>query len=272
MPHTLPDGFLETLLAKLDEEDVVGIMLGGSYARGAATPYSDVDLAVFLREGVKPRPKQYLYKDGLLVSVKYTTVEEMQSALANPLASMLSAAGPLRPLLDKDGSLARLARDREAFQWEPLRSAAERYVSMGMTLMVEWMHKLLSEFFKGNEPGLARATERLASWMPELVAIRYGVLVTSDSTYYQQVYETVGVDAPWTRHHRIAAGIDDGPEGVKPVRARAWAALDLYRETVALVGQVIQPEHRELVEESLRVMDGAVPKLLEEGNSTWRKR
>lgn len=268
MPHTLPEGFLEGLVAELDEEDVVGIMLGGSYTRDEATPYSDVDLAVFLREGVKPRLKQHLYRHGLLVSVKFTTVEEMRTALAQPLMAMLSAAGPLRPLLDKDGSMERLARDKEEFQWEPLRSAAEKYVSVGMTLMVEWMHKLLSEFYKGNEPGLARATERLASWMPELVAIRYGVLVKSDSTYYQQVYEIVGIDAPWTRHHRIAAGIDEGPEGVKPVRARAWAALDLYRETVGLLIPVMQPQHRELIEESLLVMDEAVPKLVAEGDST----
>jgi predicted nucleotidyltransferase len=40
---SLTDDFLHELVQELDHEDIVGIMLGGSYARGTATRYSDVD-------------------------------------------------------------------------------------------------------------------------------------------------------------------------------------------------------------------------------------
>ena len=52
-PATLPDAFLAELIQELDNEDIVGMTLGGSYARDAATPYSDIDLACFWREGLK---------------------------------------------------------------------------------------------------------------------------------------------------------------------------------------------------------------------------
>src|SRR5207249_4201988 len=63
----LPDEFLNALVAELDDEDVVGIILGGSYVRGEATPYSDVDIARFVADASKLRPKRFLYRDGRLV-------------------------------------------------------------------------------------------------------------------------------------------------------------------------------------------------------------
>jgi predicted nucleotidyltransferase len=41
----LSDTFLEDLVTEVDNEHIRGIVLGGSQARGDATPYSDVDLA-----------------------------------------------------------------------------------------------------------------------------------------------------------------------------------------------------------------------------------
>ena len=44
------DEFLQTLVTEFDNDDIVGITLGGSYARGNATPYSDIDLACFYKD------------------------------------------------------------------------------------------------------------------------------------------------------------------------------------------------------------------------------
>src|SRR5260370_1138114 len=46
MPELLTDQFLATLIAELDDTGIAGIILDGSHARGDATAYSDVDLAV----------------------------------------------------------------------------------------------------------------------------------------------------------------------------------------------------------------------------------
>ena len=64
--HTLPDKspmrtvkplseeFLNTLVAELDNDEIVGIIFGGSYARNEATPFSDVDIACFVPDSLKP--------------------------------------------------------------------------------------------------------------------------------------------------------------------------------------------------------------------------
>lgn len=50
---TLSEEFLNALVTELDNDDIVGIILGGSFARGEARPYSDVDIACFVRDAVK---------------------------------------------------------------------------------------------------------------------------------------------------------------------------------------------------------------------------
>ena len=51
---TVSDIFLKELIAELDNDTVRGIVLGGSHARGDATPYSDVDLACFVPDTLSP--------------------------------------------------------------------------------------------------------------------------------------------------------------------------------------------------------------------------
>jgi UTP:GlnB (protein PII) uridylyltransferase len=50
----LSDTFLEALVAEIDTEQMRGMILGGSHARGDATPYSDVDLACFVPDSFRP--------------------------------------------------------------------------------------------------------------------------------------------------------------------------------------------------------------------------
>src|SRR5438067_8736102 len=63
---TLSEEFLNALVAELDNDDIVGIILGGSFARGEARPYSDVDIACFVRDAVKLPQKRFFYRDGRL--------------------------------------------------------------------------------------------------------------------------------------------------------------------------------------------------------------
>ncbi|MBI5840595.1 MAG: nucleotidyltransferase domain-containing protein [Chloroflexi bacterium] len=53
MDSTLPESFLPLLIAELKTPNVIGITMAGSFSRGQGTPYSDVDLQLYVRE--KPR-------------------------------------------------------------------------------------------------------------------------------------------------------------------------------------------------------------------------
>ena len=82
---------------------------------GGARPYSDVDIACFVRDAVKPPRKRFFYRDGLLVSVGAKTVAGVRADLAKPERVFLFTAGRRRVLLDKDGSIAQLMHEVDTF-------------------------------------------------------------------------------------------------------------------------------------------------------------
>jgi hypothetical protein len=248
----LSEEFLNMLVAELDNDEIVGIIFGGSYARNEATPFSDVDLACFVPDSVEPRPKWFIYRDGRLVSIGSRTIAGTHSELARPERAIFIVSGFRRVLLDKDGSISKLMREIETFKWEPLQKAADNYTSFGMMIYAEQVHKILSEIFKRDDLALSYATSKLLSGLTEAVAVQRGVLVKNDSTYYRQVQETVGLDSAWTRYHRLAAGVD-----LVPVETRGIATLNLYRETVALLRTTMHPDHLEVTEQAVRVFDEA---------------
>jgi len=269
----LPETFLAELVRELDHEDIVGITLGGSYARGEATRYSDVDLACFWREGLRPPPKRFMYRQGRLISMKMTSVAEIRGMLGRPQAALFFANGKHRVLLDKDGSVARLVEEIAHFRWEALRADANESISLWMALKAEDVQKILREFQRDNLPGLAYTLAGQIEELTLLTALYYGELITSNSTYYRQVEEAAGGASVWTQYHRIATGLEAGPEGIKPLRARGIAALYLYRETLAIVRPVMRPEHLAVAEEVLRVVRDARERLpFTEEEYAWLKR
>lgn len=257
----LTDEFLHKLVQEFDHEDIVGITLGGSYARGTATRYSDVDLACFWREGVKPPPKRFVYRQDKLISIKMTSVTEIREALKRPDSAMLAVSGARRLLLDKDGSVARLLAEIEAFRWDDLQEAVNAHVSLWMMLKAEDVQKVLREFEQENAPGLALVITYLIATLTLLTALRHRTQITNDSTYYQQVQEAAGLDSAWTCAHRIATGLEAGPTGITPLRARGIAVLHLYRETLVFARPVMQTDHLEIAEQVLRVIQEASERL-----------
>jgi predicted nucleotidyltransferase len=269
---SLTDEFLHELVQELDHEDIVGITLGGSYARGTATRYSDVDLACFWREGVKPPPKRFLYRQDKLISIKMTSVTEIRQILKQPHSALFFVSTARRLLLDKDGSVARLLAEIDAFRWEDLQEAANEQASLWMMLKAEDVQKVLREFEQENAPGLALVITNLVAVLTQLTALCNRTLITNDSTYYQQVQEAAGLDSAWTHFHLIATGLEAGPAGIIPLRARGIAALHLYHETLVFAGPVMQTEHRAIAEQVLRVVQLAAeqPPFTEE-EQRWLK-
>ncbi|OLE01733.1 MAG: hypothetical protein AUG82_10530 [Ktedonobacter sp. 13_1_20CM_4_53_11] len=254
---TLSEEFLNALVAELDNDDIVGIILGGSFARGEARPYSDVDIACFVRDAVKLPQKRFFYRSGRLVSVAATNATDIQSRLTNPERAFLFTAGRRRVLLDKDGSVTRLMQEIDAFNWQPLAAVASRNANFYLMIAAESAHKVLNELVSGDELALSYAVASLFSQLTLIVAIQRGVLVKSDSTYYRQIEESVGLDSTWTRYHRIAAGVDTGSADVPPVVARGIATLHLYQETANLLWSILEPPQREVIEQTVRVIKKA---------------
>ncbi len=244
----LSDAFLSSLVAEIDINDYVGILLGGSYARGDATEWSDVDIACIVPDDTKLRRKQLVYRDGKLVSIGTKSIEGIRAQLAKPETAIWIAhgIGDCRVLLDKDGSVTALLEEVKAFTWEPLREAADRNASLWLMMAAEMAQKIANETTKGDELAISYAVARLFAELTWIVAIARGVLIRSDNTYYRQVEEAAGPD--WARRHRATAGAD----GPIPIHEQARDALRLYCETARLLGSIMLPEHQGVVEEAVK--------------------
>ena len=253
----LSDTFLEELVAGVDNEHIRGIILGGSQARGDATPYSDVDLACFVPEAFQPRRKRFMYREGHLISIALKTLEGAQQQLADPASALwiVPSFQQARVLLDKDDSMRQLKQLVEDFTWEPLRTEAIGYAGHILTCDAEFVHKLFGNLWKRNLSGAAYTTSRLFDDATQVMALYYGVFITTDSLYYQEVEAAVGLDTPWTHHHRLLTGRESSAEDTTSIAARGKLALHLYRETASLLWPSLSEQRRSVVEQVLSLIE-----------------
>ncbi len=267
MTDTEVERLLAELVTELDTREVVGIYLGGSYARGAPTLYSDVDLAPVLPDDAALPPKRYEYRAGRLISISPKALMGWRTQMTQPERAIYAVPSvrELRILLDKDGSLARLQQEAFAFRWEPLQPAADAFADNVLQQMPEYVHKLLGGIATRDESMMAFAVGELAHFVTGAVATQRGMLVVSQNTLYRQLWEELGLESAWTRAH--AAAVGSAAMEHTPVLApltlieRAFAALRLYIETIRLLRPLLLPGTRRVADESIRIIQQVHPGL-----------
>src|SRR5689334_22959034 len=153
----LSDAFLSQLVAELDNDTVTAIILGGSYVRGDATLYSDVDLAIFVRQADQVEPKRFMYRNGYLVSISTSTISQYRQWFAIPEQAIfrIPSVREARILLDKEGAFRELQQKAGDFVWEPLQAAANRYADNILTEYIEYTYKILRALLLNDELALS---------------------------------------------------------------------------------------------------------------------
>lgn len=255
IPSMPTDAWLFALIAELATDDTVAFALTGSFVRGEATPYSDLDLLRFtaIRPAAPDERYTLLLHEGRLVSLSTDATEAKRAELAEPDEAMFAVPGlrQMRILHDPTGALAALQRAAEAFTWEALRAAADLHVSETVMGVAEEACKVLGTLSRGNDSGAAYAARGLVLGLTRAMAVHRRLLIASENTYYAQVQDALGQDSPWTRAFRLAAGLDHGPTDLSPAVAHALAALSLYRESVALTRTILPQRHLPVIEATL---------------------
>ena len=100
-------------------------------------------------------------------------------------------------------------------------------------------------------PAAMYGTLGLVNGLTRAMAIHRRLLITSENTYFAQVQEAMGRDSAWTHLFRLAAGFDPGAPTAMPFQSRALAGLVLYRETVALMRDLLPERHLPVVDIAL---------------------
>lgn len=261
MVESLADDFLSMLRTEFADDTIDAAALSGSYARGTADAYSDVDLVLYSHAPLAHavRRERLAYRRDQLVSIDVQTFEDRHANLRSPSGAIM-AVMPLRramPLLDRDGSFATLQRAAREFTWEPLQDEADRHASHKVEGMAEVAHKVLGGLSTENAEVITLYTWELVLELTTAIAMHRRVLFDSGRTLFPQIQEAVGHDSAWTRQLRRAAGLETEETGLQPIVARGRSALGLYRETGALLKPVLTPEDAKVVEGAVARIDTA---------------
>jgi hypothetical protein len=255
---TLSDPFIQSILAKIDSPDIVGVGIVGSHARREESKYSDVDFDIFVSKAPENPYERYAlhYWDGKLVSLKYTLLDDERATLTNPRRAIWAVPGlrGMKIVLDKDGSLTALQQAAHAFDWSSLQSVADECAAEEVMGCAEEVHKILSGLARGHESTVLYAVWGLLKNILEAVAIQRGLMIISENRYFDLIQDAVGRDSKWTRAFRSAWGLDPtAPQ----YQARGAAALTLYRLTAAMFDELIPEKHQEVVKTTLRLIKEA---------------
>lgn len=246
MATTLADEFLTWLVSEFAGERAIAAALSGSYARGEAGPFSDVDLLCFTRGSTAgaagAREEVLVYRDQILVSVTYADLETWRAFLTRPRTAIraVPAFRNLRILLDREGALAALKQEAVDFAWASLQPEADRQAGAIVLHLGEVVHKLLGGLHARDERRLVGPTWELVQELTEAVAVQRGAFIAAENDVFSVAQRAAGRDSAWARQHARALGLAGGSSS--PAR-RAEAALALYRETAALLGPILPPGH-----------------------------
>lgn len=249
---------LRTLQEEFVDAAISAAALSGSHARGDADAFSDIDLRLYSAmplEGVEA--DRLLYRNGQLVSVSLHTFRGEARQFADPPSAVFAVA-PIRTLhvlLDREGKLAELQEQAHRFRWEDIATEADTYTARTVYQQAEVVHKVLGSLTASQPLRAVVATAELVQELTLAMAVSSRVLVVSDRSYLQQVYEAVGNATAWVEaHRRLAAGIAT-PNGRDVYVVRGRAALALYRETALRTQGSMTDAQRAVVTASVATID-----------------
>ncbi len=255
---SLPEPFLQKLVALLDDGNTLGIVLEGSLARGDGDRFSDIDIYHYLRQmpAGPVRPYSLQVVDGYLVSVSQTNIEAEYASLRIPEQAIWSipALRQARILLDKDGSLAALQEAARQASWEPLQQAANAYAGWNLSGCGEEVRKVLSGLARQDESKVLYATWSLARGLANALLVQRGAFVSSENEFIHAAQQAAGRDSAWTCQFRRATGLDLSRTEGPAYRWYGLADLALYRESVTILWQVLPAGEKLVVDQTLQLV------------------
>ena len=250
------DPFFKSLITRLTKPGVFGLALVGSYARGENTPQSDVDLDIFVETLSEESSYILAHIDGRLVSLKHLTIAQEMESLTKPEKAIWAVPG-LRQMIiltDETGQIAKLKQAAQNFNWQNLQSAANEYAVEELMGCAEEAHKIFSGLKSNDESKVLYAVWGLFKGISNAVAVQRGMMMDSENRYFDVIQKNIGIDHAWTKSFRLAIGADI-ITNIPAYITRGEAALALYKHTAQLFQNIIPENHRNVIENTLQLLD-----------------
>jgi hypothetical protein len=242
---------ISKLLQQFDVPGVRAVVLMGSYARGDAGPFSDIDLVRFVdQRAPQPAGTGSHLIDGHLVVVSNVLPTNVEDWFTEPEAAVETIAGvrSAQPLVDRDAYFATLQARAHAFMWDTaMQERANRWASTQMVGWSEEVHKGL-EGLRRNDIGRMLLARHGCSWgLSRVMQVQRGVLLGGDNAFYDQVAQAVGPDSEWARLRRMVFGVANDQGAPPSLHEQVVAGLRLYAVTAQLLVGALQPQDEPLI-------------------------
>lgn len=192
---------------------------------------------------------------------------EFRSLEADDRASK-SLAGALRVMslwrdgeavYDPQGLLAARKAQAENFQWdETLQQHANTYASQRLYDLMPMVQTLIYGVQKDDWSLLSLDSGELGRSLGEVVLVQRGEINASHSAIYRTLQRILGEDSNWWREFSVAVGLRLPSGWLSLARMRGIAALKLYQETAKLFAEVLEENHRVVIETTARLIDETV--------------
>ena len=251
--------YFRALAKEFDHALVAAVVLMGSYARGAAGPYSDLDLIRFTIDdtAVLPDSGSHLI-DGRLVVVSDVTPSQTEATFTRPEVAVETIWGLRsgRALIDRFDFFGALQRRANAFQWdEEMQNRANQWASGQMVGWIEEVHKGLAGLRSGDSGRLLHARFGCSWGLARVLCVQKGVLISGDNAMFEEVIAAVGYDSQWAHLCRSVFGAGSQPSTLGD---QVKAGLQLYSLTATLLSDIILENHRPLVANTVALIDEAL--------------
>ncbi len=250
------------LALRFDAPPVQGIALMGSYARGDAGPYSDVDLVRFLSEDGQTLPGSGSHLiDERLVMVTDVRPSEIAEWFSRPEVAVSHIPGlrASRLLLDREGSLIALRDRARTFIWDAeMQRRADAWASERMVGWIEEIHKGLEGLRRNSLSRLLDAHFGLSWGLQRVVQVQRGVFLSGGSTFFEEIEATIGQDTEWSRLRRVVFAVDGIDGHPSTLREQVVAGLHLYIATAELIAAALQPADVSLVKQTVTLISSVL--------------
>lgn len=246
--------YLQKLAQRFVCEGVRAVGVTGSFARGEAGTYSDVDIIRLIDEKFcGPIGPGSRIIDERLVVVSDLAPTDVEKAFTEPkqATDFINGFRVLQPLLDETGDLGAIKERAIDFTWTgEMQQKANCYAGEELVGLIEEVHKGL-EGLKRNDTGrLLNARFGLSWGLTGILKVQRGILLKSDNSFFEELAEALGPESEWCRLQRIAYGIEIEQRGAEPLRSQVIAGLRLYTLTFELVEEALFDEHKLLVKQT----------------------
>lgn len=227
------------------------VALLGSYARGDAGPFSDVDLFFLLpTDAPQPARTSFLVADRL-VTVNAVRPQQLDGCFTEPeqAVDVVVALRDAIPLQDPEGLFAAVQCRARAFCWTgEMQAKADRYASTELVGLIEEAHKGLEGLRRADVGRLLNARFGLSWLLARVMRVQRGVLGNSDNSFYDDVRARLGKESRWGALASTAFGISPVDRDSPSLHEETVAGLQLYCETAHLLAGILLAEDRPLID------------------------